>query len=144
MRWNSVLLMTIGILLEFGMRMLSGKRPRLRSFFCLVACTGPRQRRALHAASHNEYKRIQNLILYDKILFCKIESDLLYIIWGSGGVPPDWRQAGYIAFLVFSILGPARQEYLFGFFVFAALLAFLMGGTTTPPIGCFVLCDAVS
>mgnify|MGYP005890666843 CR=1 FL=1 len=109
-----------------------------------MACTGPRQRRALHAASHNEYKRIQNIILYDKILFCKIESDLLYIIWGSGGVPPDWRQAGYIAFLVFSILGPARQEYLFGFFVFAALLAFLMGGTTTPPIGCFVLCDAVS
>lgn len=140
MRWNSVLLMTIGILLEFGMRMLSEKRPRLRSFFCLVACTGPRQRRALHAASHNEYKRIQNLILYDKILFCKIESDLFYIIWGSGGVPPDWRQAGYIGFFVFSILGPARQDSFFYFLRVRRFIGFEWGVLRHPPLGalCFV------
>lgn len=109
--------MTIGILLEFGMIMLSGKRPRLRSFFVWWRVRGPGN------AGRYTPQAITNTKEY-KILFCKIESDLSYIIWGSGGVPPDWRQAGYIAFLVFSILGPARQEYLFGFFVFAALLAF--------------------
>lgn len=51
-------------------------------------------------------------------------------------------------FWFFSIFSPARQAALLKFSDLVSLFSgpeglLIMGGTTTPPIGCFVLCDVL-
>ena len=50
--------------------------------------------------------------------------------------------------LFFCIFFPARQAVLLKFSALVSLFSgpeglVIMGGTTTPPIGCFVLCDVL-
>lgn len=140
MRWNSVLLMTIGILLEFGMIMLSGKRPRLRSFFVWWRVRGPGNAGRYTPQAITNTKEYKILFCMTKSYFVRLNPIYCTLFGGLGVFPQIGGKLAILPFWFFLFWGQRGRSIFLVSLCSPLYWLFKWGVLRHPPLGalCFV------